>query len=361
MKLDIFHRAGLTLHVLKSALSAGLSWYVASFISHSQHPFFAGLGAILTVQVTVAHSINKATQRVIGIIGGVIISIIVGHWLNPSPESIMLVVLLGMAFATALHLKPEAISQVGVSSILVLAFGNTQGYAIDRVIETIIGCIIAILLNVVFIPPNPIPDAEKQILHLSKNAGTVLKNLAKAYREQALRVSDMPYIQELVDETQKSYQVVLLSHQSLRYSPLLYNKRARVLALSEVIERFESITIQIRGIARSLVDIGREAQPNNEIIDAMLATATCVRLIASREILHSNNLIEKMNIAIQDAIIKQNLCLSSLKDVESLELLRNFGSILTDLNRILVEIDGGAQIVAREFQLPKNKARPKEQ
>ncbi|WP_010677643.1 FUSC family protein [Bacillus timonensis] len=353
MNLDIFHRIGLTLQVLKSALSAGVAWYVASFISHSQHPFFAALGAILTVQVTVAHSIHKATQRVIGIIGGVIISIMIGHWLNPSPESILLVVLLGMAFATALHLKPEAISQVGVSSILVLAFGNTQGYAIDRVIETMIGCIIAIFLNVIFIPPNPIPETEKQVLHLSKYACTVLTNLAKAYREQALRVDDIPYVQELVDETQKSYQAVLLSHQSLRYSPLLYNQRARVLTLSKVIERFESITIQIRGIARSLVDMSREPQPNIELIEAMMSTSTCVGLIASLELLHSNDLIEKMDASTKDAIAKQNMCLSKLKDIESLELLRNLGSILTDLNRILVEIDGSAKIVASEFQLPK--------
>ena len=339
------------MHVLKSALSAGLSWFIASWISHNQHPYFAALGAILTVQVTVAHSINKAMQRVIGIIGGVITSIIVGNWLYPNPVTIMLVVLIGMAFSTALRLKPEAISQVAVSSILVLAFGKTPGYAADRIIETSVGCIIAILLNIVFIPPNPIPDAEKQILHLSKYACTVLNNLAIAYREQALRIADIPYVQELVDETQKSYQAVLLAHQSLQYSPLLHNKRDRVLALSKVIERFESITIQIRGIARGLVDIGRETQPNYPLIEAMKSTATCVGLIASREILNSNELVEKLQMSIKVAMTKQNKCLLSFKEIESLELLRNLGSILTDLHRILVEVDGRAQIVTREFHL----------
>ncbi|MCM3570243.1 aromatic acid exporter family protein [Neobacillus mesonae] len=350
MKLNIFHRVGLTLHVLKSSLAGGVSWFAASWISHNQHPYFAALGAILTVQVTVANSIYKGTQRIIGIFGGVIVSIIVGKWLYPTPESIMLVVLIGMAFATALRLKPEAISQVAVSSILVLAFGNTPGYAIDRIIETMVGCLIAILLNIVFIPPNPIPDAERQILHLSKYACTVLKNLAIAYREQALRAIDIPYVQELVDETKKSYEAVQLAHQSLRYSPLLYNQRARVLALSEVIERFERITIQIRGIARGLVDIGRETQPNDHLIEAMISTASCIGLIASKEIFHSNELVKELQSLTKEAMTKQNICLLSFKEIESLELLRNLGSILTDLHRILVEADSGTQIVSREFE-----------
>ncbi|WP_458414679.1 FUSC family protein [Schinkia sp. CFF1] len=351
MRLDKLHRIGLTLHVLKSALSAGLSWLVASSISHNQHPYFAALGAILTVQVTVAHSINKAMQRVIGIIGGVVISIIVGNWLYPSANSIMLVVLLGMAIATALRLKQEAISQVAVSAILVLAFGKAPGYATDRIIETIVGSIIAILVNIVFIPPNPIPDAEKQLLHLSKYASTVLNNLAFAYQERALRLIDIPYVQELVDETTKSFQAVQLAHQSLRYSPLLHNKRARVYALSKVIRRFESITIQIRGIARGLVDLGHEIRPNHHLIEAMMSTATCVGLIAGREITHSKELVEKLQLSTKEAMTKQNMCLLSFKEIESLELLRNLGSILTDLHRILVEVDGGANIVAREFRL----------
>jgi uncharacterized membrane protein YgaE (UPF0421/DUF939 family) len=348
MKLNIFHRMGLTSYVIKTALSAGLSWLVASLVSHNQFPYFAALGAILSIQLTVVDSINKAMHRVIGIIGGVIISLIIGYWLPTNPGSITLVVLIGMAFSTALRLNPQIISQVAVSSLLVLAFGSTPGYAIDRIIETMIGCIIAVLLNTVFIPPNPIPDAEKCILHLSEYACTVLDNLAFAYQEQALRPIDMPYVQELVDETKKSYQAVQLAHQSLRYSPLLRNKRSRVLALSRVIGRFERITIQIRGIARGLVDLGREEQPNPYLIEALMCTATCVGLVAEREIYHSDVLVKALQSSIEEARLRQNMCLLSFKEIESLELLRDLGSILTDLNRILDEVNGEAQFVTGE-------------
>jgi uncharacterized membrane protein YgaE (UPF0421/DUF939 family) len=347
MKLNIFHRIGLTIYVIKTALSAGISWLVASLVSHNQFPYFAALGAILSIQLTIVDSINKAMQRVIGIIGGVVVSIIIGYWLPVNPGSITLVVLIGMAFSTALRLHPQIISQVAVSSLLVLAFGNTPGYAIDRIIETIIGCVIAVLLNTVLIPLNPIPEAEKCILHLSEYACTVLNNLSFGYQEQVLRPVDMPYVQMLVDETKKSYQAVQLAHQSLRYSPLLRNKRSRVLALSNVISKFERITIQIRGIARGLVDLGHEVQPNLYLIEAMTSTATCVGLLAEREIYGSDARGKALQLSIEEARRRQNMCLLYIRGLESLELLRDLGSILTDLNRILDEVDGRAKYITR--------------
>lgn len=342
MKLSIFNRIGLTLFVLKTAIATGLAWLLAASLSHNHYPYFAALGAVLTVQLTIVDSINKAMQRIIGVIGGVVVSIIVGHWLPLNFATITLVVFIGMAFSTALRLHPQIISQVAVSSLLVLAFGKTHGYAIDRIIETAIGCGIAVVVNLVVIPPNPIPIAEQRILHLGEYATTVLQDLAFAYQEQSLRPVDMPYVQELVDDTEQALQDVRLAHQSLRYSPLLRSRRSRVSTLSNIILRFERITIQIRGIARGLVDLGLEAQPNDGFIEAMRSTASCIHLVARQEISGSHDLGNSLREAFDKAQDCQNLSLKQLKDIPSLETLREFGSMLTDLHRILDELEGTA-------------------
>ncbi|PEC49027.1 aromatic acid exporter family protein [Bacillus sp. AFS096315] len=343
--LNIFYRLGLTLYVIKTALAAGLSWLVASTVYHSHYPYFAALGAILTVQVTVFDSINKGIYRVSGVVVGVIVSIIVGHWLPVNYLTVALVVFVGMAFSTAIRLHPQIISQVAVSTLLVLAFGGMQGYAVDRIVETIFGCVIAVLINTVVIPPNPIPDAEKKVLYLSDYASTVLKNLAFAYQVQSLSPVDMPYVQELLHETEKTYQAVQVSLQSLRYSPLLRNRRSRVIALSNIILRFERITSQIRGIARALVDLEQENHPNHYFIEAMKSTAICIELVAKQEINSSNDLREALKLALEEAKKHQSLCLLHIKDIQSLKSLREFGSMLTDLHRILDEVEGGARHV----------------
>ncbi|GAB3818500.1 hypothetical protein GCM10028895_15840 [Pontibacter rugosus] len=96
---DVFTRLGLTLQIVKTALAAAVSWIVATTILGSEFPYFAPLASILTVQVTVADSVEKATQRIIGIVGGVAVSLLIGHWLSISSLSIFLVILIGMAIS----------------------------------------------------------------------------------------------------------------------------------------------------------------------------------------------------------------------------------------------------------------------
>ncbi|KQL52800.1 hypothetical protein AN964_04210 [Heyndrickxia shackletonii] len=348
MKWRIFNRFGLTLYVIKTALAAGLAWYAASLISHNQYPYFAALGGILTVQVTVVDSINKGVYRVVGIIGGVFVSVIIREFLPLNAGSITLVVLVGMAIFTAFRLNSQIISQVGVSSILVLAFGGQPGYSVDRILETFIGCIIAVLLNIFLIPPNPIPEAEKRVLDLSKHASNVLKNLAIAYREQCLKPIDMPYVQELVSETEKSYQAVQFAQQSLRFSPILQKRRSQFLALAKVISRYELITVQIRGIACGLVDLDRRNSPMEELIKAISDTAICVGLFAEREITPSAELKEKLAFSIEQAKSYQNKCLHIIHQLDDLTVLRDIASILADLNRILVEVNSSTHFITEK-------------
>lgn len=349
-KLTAFIRIGLTLQVIKTALSAGLGWYLAGLISPNHYPYFAALGAIFTTQVTIVDSIQKGAQRVIGIIFGVIVAIFISHWLPLDAASIALVILVGMALSTALRMNSQITTQVAVSSLLVLAFGNTPGYAMGRIIETIIGCAVAVIVNVVIVPPNAIPEAEKQILQLSDLASTVLKNLAFAYQEQSLRPVDLPYVQELVDQTERSFQTVQLSQQSLRYSPLLRNRRSQFIQASKAISRFEHITIQIRGIARGLVDLGIEATPITSLVQAMEATAPCLSLFGENMVHQPDVFSPQLQEAVDIAHKYQSECLAEFTTMDSLTTIRDIGAILTDLNRILIEVTGGTLVVTgREY------------
>ncbi|PIQ19678.1 MAG: FUSC family protein, partial [Cytophagales bacterium CG18_big_fil_WC_8_21_14_2_50_42_9] len=176
--IAILDQIGLTLQIVKTAFAAALSWVVATSLLHSEYPYFAAVAAILTVQVTVADSVDKATQRIIGIMGGVLLSMLLGHWFRISAVSIFFIILIGMALAKALRMNPQIISQVAISSLLVLAFGQArEGYGYERIIETILGSAIAVVINALIVPRNAIPDVEKSILSYSSLAATTLKSL----------------------------------------------------------------------------------------------------------------------------------------------------------------------------------------
>ncbi|WP_242928936.1 FUSC family protein [Pontibacter vulgaris] len=343
--IEYLARFGLTLQILKTALSAAISWFVATNLLHAEYPYFAAIAAILTVQVTVADSVDKATQRIIGIIGGVLLSMLIGHWFKVGALSIFFVILIGMGISKALRMNPQIISQVAISSLLVLAFGQfKEGYAFDRITETIIGSAIAVLINAVIIPQNAIPDVESCILNLSKTCAQTLVSL-KALLDTTTRKTGRSEVNALKKEYQKCQDTLKLAEQSLKYNLFLTRKRTRLSRLAVSINKLDHITVQVRGIRRGLADLqqnkafGIELAFSEQLERAMEATATCIELFGKTIVNASAENLMALSTANEVARAEQALCLRELKNIFSLETLRDVGSILTDLSRIVTETE----------------------
>ena len=343
--ITILSRAGLTLQIVKTAFAAALSWFVAISLLHSEYPYFAAVAAIITVQVTVADSVDKATQRIIGIMGGVLLSMLLGHWFRIGAISIFFIILIGMAVAKAFRMNPQIISQVAISSLLVLAFGQTrEGYGFERIIETILGSGIAVLINALIIPRNAIPEVEKSIVTYSNLSAATLVNLTAALDDNgAIRKTGRTEVDALIKEAEACRKALELAGQSLKYNPLLTPKRDRLSQLAENIHQLESITIQIRGIRRSLADL-QVNQPfpleqtyTQQLKAAMEATAQCIAAYGQTAINASAEVQNNLQNAIQQACLEQARCLDNLHHLTSLTTLRDMGSILTDLDRIISE------------------------
>jgi uncharacterized membrane protein YgaE (UPF0421/DUF939 family) len=145
---DIMARLGITLQTFKISLAAGISWGLATFLTPHLYPYIAPLTAVLIVNTTLAKSATKALNRLLGVIGGVGSTLFILHWLEPSGTAVFLSIFLGMTIASAYKLHQDAISQIGVTSVMVLAFTHSNGYEWGRIIETIIGAIVAIVITI---------------------------------------------------------------------------------------------------------------------------------------------------------------------------------------------------------------------
>ncbi|GAB3531285.1 hypothetical protein GCM10027443_13240 [Pontibacter brevis] len=341
---DILARYGLTLQIVKTALAAALSWFVATNLLQADYPFFAALAAILTVQVTVADSIDKATQRFIGIVGGVILSMLMGHWFKVGAVSIFFVILLGMGISKALRMNPQIISQVAISSFLVLAFGQTEeGYAFARIIETILGSAIAVLINALIVPQNAIPDVERSIIAFSRLSANTLTSLTILLDNN--RKTGRSEVDALIKEGNKCHETLRLAEQSLRYNLFLAHERTRLSRLAVSISKLEHIVVQIRGIRRGLADLKqndvfRQEYTNmQQLKSAMDATAACIAVFGETIIASSDQNLFLLRDSIAKARAEQALCLQDFRRISSLETLRDVGSILTDLNRIVAETE----------------------
>ncbi|RNI28220.1 hypothetical protein EFA69_19330 [Rufibacter immobilis] len=340
----LLNKLGLTLQIAKTAFAAALAWFVATSLLHSEYPYFAAVAAIITVQVTVADSVDKATQRIVGIIGGVLVSMLLGHWFQIGAVSIFFIILIGMGISKALRMNPQIISQVAISSLLVLAFGQTrEGYAFERIIETVLGSTIAVVINALIVPQNAVPDVERSILTYSALSAVTLTKLAKFLDDLGPnRKTGRSEVDALIKEAQECRKVLSLAEQSLKYNLLLTSKRIRLGQLSNSIFQLESVTIQIRGIRRSLADIQmQESLPEityrQQLKRAMEATANCIAAYGEASVNASAEKVARLTEALAQAREEQTKCLQNLHSISSLPTLRDIGSILTDLGRIVSE------------------------
>lgn len=343
--IALFNKIGLTLQIVKTAFAAAVSWLVATSLLHSEYPYFAAVAAIITVQVTVADSVDKASQRIIGIIGGVLLSMLLGHWFKVGAVSIFFIILIGMGIAKALRMNQQIISQVAISSLLVMAFGQTkEGYAFERIIETIIGSGIAVLINALIIPQNAVPEVERSILSFSKLSAATLAGLTTILDNLELGTkTGRQEVDLLIKEAEKCRKALELADQSLKYNPLLTHQRVRLSHLTESIHQLESITIQIRGIRRGLADlkINRPIQLDPTFVlqlkKAMETTAWCIAAYGQTIINSTEVNTGNLHNAIVVALAEQDQCLNNLYKITSPATLREIGSILTDLGRIVSE------------------------
>jgi uncharacterized membrane protein YgaE (UPF0421/DUF939 family) len=353
--MNFLNRIGLTLQILKTALAASVAWLVATNLLHSEYPYFAAVAAIITVQVTVADSVDKASQRIIGIIGGVLLSMLFGHWFEVGALSIFFIILVAMGIAKAFRMNQQIISQVAISSLLVLAFGQTkEGYAYERIIETIIGSVLAVLINALIIPRNAVPDVEQSIVRFSNLAATTLTNLTTLLDSTgAVKKTGRSEVDLLIKEAEKCEDTLELAEQSLKYNPLLTHQRVRLNQLTAYIIQLQRITIQIRGIRRGLIDVQTDTyyQQEQTIIQqlkqAMTATADCISAYGQLAVNNSEQNLKNLKLAMEAAQIEQAQCLNYLSKVTSLATIRDLGSILTDLGRIVAETGNANPVVEK--------------
>lgn len=332
-------RVGLTHQVLKTALGAGLAWALAARVSPNAFPYFAPLAVILTLQATVADTMAKALYRVAGVVGGVIVAGFIGHWLPAGPLSVGLTTLLGLSISTALRLNPAITSQVGVSGLLVLAARDSH-YAVYRVVETALGAVVAIAINAVIVPPNEIPQAERCILGLADLLSGKLADLPEGLDDAPGRNPVQPLSRAIMAGISTAQRALQLAETSGKFNPFLRVRATRLKKLSLAVGELEKVAIQVRGVARGLADLRAAGERRHEGLKrALQDTADCIAVFGRAVVTPSGETFQRLAAAGERARASQSDCLSRLRETATLAELRDLGAILTDLNRILTELD----------------------
>ena len=157
-----FQLPKIGLRNIKTALAVYACMIIFQLI-HRENPFFACIAAVFCMRDTVSNSISMGKNRIIGTIIGGVLGIIVIYISNLIPFLYKITpivtgigIVIGIYICTLIK-RPGAVIISCIVFIGIMINYSSQidsySYAINRSFDTVIGIVIAILINKYFNPP----------------------------------------------------------------------------------------------------------------------------------------------------------------------------------------------------------------
>lgn len=246
------------LQVGKSAAATIGAWLIAGWVFPSQLPVFAAIAALLVVQPSVNQSLSKALERSIGVIAGVFIAVGLGLLLGSASWVVLLAIVVAMLVAWLARTSPGTGNQIAISAMLVLALGSSSPeYAFARIVETLIGVAIGIVVNALIVPPVLVAPARRDLGLLGKELAASLDRLADALStaQTPARLQELMLEVRLLRPMKDAAEASLAAgEESLTLNPRRSTHRAELREMRMLVDRLSPIVTQTIGMTRAYFD-----------------------------------------------------------------------------------------------------------
>lgn len=331
--------------ITKTALAATLAWELAARVLDSPIPALAALGAILTVQATVKGTMAFGVQMVIGVTIGVGAALLAVGVLGVHLWTVALLIVAALATGTMLRLG-RGTNQVAISALLVLALGT--GYGGERVVDTLLGAVVGVLVNALVAPPTHVQAAADRVARVAGDLGLLLADMGSGLRDGWDRTAARDWLHRARAVDAAGYQAgeaVRQGDESLRYNPRARVEAESVARLTEAHTALEHVATQVRGIARALADLhDRRRTPSERAVLAGLAdvleqAGTAVAALGRLQTDATGAARDELHRAHAAAGAARAAVSEGLRLLPSEEDPRTLVAVFVDVGRLLHEID----------------------
>lgn len=244
------------LQAVKIGVASALSWLVAHWAFGSPAPIYAPLTAAFVGLVTLQASIKDGIQRVIGVVVGIGVATFLVDVFGLHAWSIGIVVGLGFLTGKILRLVPGAAAQIPVTGLLLLALG-TASHPAERVLETLVGAAVAVIVNFVMVPPNHVGAARTAVRTLADQVVDTLSEMAAGIGEPWTLEQATAWLRTARDRgglSAAAQAAVDQAGQSLRLHPRKGDWQDVQAAVRRAGRTLGVVEVQVRVIARTLRD-----------------------------------------------------------------------------------------------------------
>ena len=172
--------------IAQSSVAAGISWELALQIPDHGRPFFAPIAAVIGLAADRGRRGRQAINMIIGVALGIVLGAAVAAVVGVGAWQLVLASALTLVVATGLGAPPIIRTQATASAILIVAL-HVPGtnYALQRLVDALIGGGIAVLTARVLFPVDPLDLVRSEAAGL----GAALAETSTTRRRRSTRAT----------------------------------------------------------------------------------------------------------------------------------------------------------------------------
>ncbi|MET3987917.1 aromatic acid exporter family protein [Streptomyces sp. PvR034] len=262
-------REPVAVQALRSTAAAVVSYSVALRLSDEPSPLTAPLTALLVVQVTLYSTLTTSIRRVNAVVVGVLIAIGFSALVGLTWWSLGLLILASLVVGHLVRVD-EFVPEVAISAMLVLGVSQVTDTAWDRVLETVIGAVIGLLVNLLLAPPLWVGPAGVAITDLAARMSRLLDHLGEeplGPGRVARAAARLHEARRLDNDIAQVDAALRQAEDSLRLNPRVKEGLLFRLVLRTGLDTLEICAVVLRVACRTLSDLAT-ARPDGPLFDA---------------------------------------------------------------------------------------------
>ncbi|MFD8077641.1 aromatic acid exporter family protein [Streptomyces sp. NPDC059718] len=265
----------IVVQTVRSTVAAVLSYAVAVWLLPNPAPLTAPLTALLVVQVTLYTTVTTGIRRVVSVVAGVLIAVGFAELIGLTWWSLGLIILASLVIGHFIRVD-EFVAEVAISAMLILAVPAPSGEALDRILETLVGAVVGVLLNVVVPPPAFVEPAGDAVRELAEHMRALMLRMGREVRDGATAGQARSWLMDarrLDNEIARFDASLRRAEEGTRLNPRVKPAEGAMarLLLRSGLDTLEVSTVLLRTLCRSLTELDRERGAREPLFTGELA------------------------------------------------------------------------------------------
>ena len=351
------YEARWTLRVMSvTAAAAGVAYAVCLPFGDFA-PAYGAASALYAVQLTVRTSVLDGARRTLLMGISVLLGVLILKTVGLSAVAVTALVFVSLGVGQLLRLGLRGSLQIPGTAIFILALGSsvTTTELLNRVAATFVGAVIGAAASYLAYPGDPRARARHGLAELAGSIADLLADMSAGVAKKPTATETELWLarsRALDEEVARLGPSVDEAVAFLRIDP--FARKAASTELSQALAALVHSVNQVRGIARTLFDHRIEGAPRLPASLAEVLARTAVAYRAQADALERDGSgVDAALEAVRQARIES---LRSLRRVDETGAWVVSGAILTDVDRMVRQLEGDTPALAVPSDAPRPRA-----